>query len=209
MNTLVSDAVVVPVRVGDASMPDYGQLFSDGVYAIRGGRTWAGQADDPFFLDLRSSTCCMGRTSPKPGTTRSPVQRALVRHRGAEDAARSGGDGSHILGIWTTAERQSTRVQYDDGSQQFSGNFVQVSRLGMPLVNEVVVPVGLKDRFNASKPVDDAQFAPKVETFGNDPNDLPALINALYGIPIPDSDPNTPGVQRDDLTQVFLTGIPG
>jgi hypothetical protein len=210
MNTLVSDAVVVPVRVGDASMPDYGQLFSDGVDAIRGGRTWAGQADDPFFLDLRVFDLLYGANFSEAG---DDTLAGFNVHSFAIEVQKTqlevGGDGSHILGIWTTAERQSTRVQYDDGSQQFSGNFVQVSRLGMPLVNEVVVPVGLKDRFNASKPVDDAQFAPKVETFGNDPNDLPALINALYGIPIPDSDPNTPGVQRDDLTQVFLTGIPG
>src|SRR5207237_4590616 len=68
---------------------------------------------------------------------------------------------------------------------------------------------GSKDHFNASKPKDDAQFAPKVETFGADPNDLPAVVNALYGIAIPDSDPITPGIQRDDLTQVFLTGLPG
>jgi hypothetical protein len=81
----------------------------------------------------------------------------------------------------------------------------------MPLVNEVVVPVGLKDHFNASLPQDDAQFAPKVETFGGDPNDLPALINAIYGIGIPDCD-NNPGNGIDrtcDLVPVFLTGLPG
>jgi Domain of unknown function (DUF4331) len=88
---------------------------------------------------------------------------------------------------------------------------VQVSRLGMPLVNEVVVPVGLKDLFNASMPKDDAQFAPKVETFGQDPNDLPALVNAIYGIGIPDCD-NDPsnGIDRTcDLDPVFLTGLAG
>jgi len=122
-----------------------------------------------------------------------------------------GGDGSGIVGIWTTAERRSVRTQYNDGSQEFSGKFVQVSRLGMPLVNEVVVPVGLKDLFNASNPIDDAQFAPKVETFGQDPNDLPALIDAIYGIPVPDCDGNpNNGIDRTcDLVPVFLTGLAG
>jgi hypothetical protein len=77
----------------------------------------------------------------------------------------------------------------------------------MPLVNEVVVPVGLKDYFNASRPKDDAQFLGAVQ----DP-ELPHLLNAVYGgaFPtIPDSDADTPGIQRADLIQVFLTGVPG
>src|SRR5262249_58207402 len=95
----------------------------------------------------------------------------------------NGGDGSGIVGIWTTAERRAISVMHTDGTKTYRGSYVQVSRLGNPLVNEVVVPVGLKDLFNSSKPADDAQFAPQVETFGNDPNDLPALINAIYGLP--------------------------
>src|SRR5207244_754009 len=122
-----------------------------------------------------------------------------------------GGDGSEVVGSWTTAARRSVRIQYSDGHQAFSGKFVQVSRLGMPLVNEVVIPLGSKDLFNASQPKDDAQFAPKVQTWGQDPNDLPALINAIYGIDIPDCD-NDPsnGIDRTcDLFPVFLQGLPG
>jgi hypothetical protein len=99
------------------------------------------------------------------------------------------------------------RVQHTDGTQTFSGADVQVSRLGMPLVNEVVVPVGLKDYFNASKPKDDAQFLPAV----NDP-ELPHLLNAVYpgAFPnVPDSDPGTAGIQRSDLIDVFLKGVKG
>ena len=68
---------------------------------------------------------------------------------------------------------------------------VQVSRLGMPLVNEVVVPVSVKDYFNASKPKDDIQFLPAVQ----DP-ELPHDLNALYGVPVPDSTRSTAGIQR-------------
>src|SRR5439155_8069627 len=111
---------------------------------------------------------------------------------------------SSIIGVWTTAERQSVRVQHDDGTVDHSGGFVQVSRLGMPLVNEVVVPVGLKDFFNGSKPTGDAAYLPKVQ----DP-ELPHVLKALYGLPVPDSDPGTAGVQRSDLISVFLTGLSG
>ena len=96
------------------------------------------------------------------------------------------------------------KIDNGDGTQSFEGKNVQVSRLGNPLVNEVVVPVGAKDFFNSSKPSGDAAFLPKVE----DP-ELPHVLNALYGLPVPDSDSGTPGIQRDDLVQVFLTGVPG
>jgi hypothetical protein len=74
---------------------------------------------------------------------------------------------------------------------------VQIERLGNPLVNEVVVPLGVKDHFNATAPADDAQFVPAVTN-----PELPGLINALYGVPVPP----TP---RNDLVTIFLTGIPG
>jgi len=74
----------------------------------------------------------------------------------------------------------------------------------MPLVNEVVIPLKDKDNWNASVPSKDAQFLEYV----NDP-ELPHLMNAVYGFQVPDSQPNTPGIQRDDLIAVFLTGVSG
>ena len=64
--------------------------------------------------------------------------------------------------------------------------------------------MGLKDYFNASKPTDDGAALPLVQ----DP-ELPHLLNAVYGTDVPDSDPDTPGIQRADLIQVFLTGVAG
>jgi hypothetical protein len=90
------------------------------------------------------------------------------------------------------------------GSVSFRGELAQVSRLGQPLVNEVVVPVGSKDRFNASSPVSDEQFLSAV----NQPI-LPAVVEAVYGIAQPDSNPDRRGIQRDDLVSVFLTGLQG
>src|SRR5262249_31130921 len=148
-------------------------------------------ADDPFFLDLRVFDLLYGANFSEVGTDSLAGfnMNAFALQVPITDLT-NGGDGSGIVGIWTTAERRSITVQHTNGTKTFSGSYVQVSRLGNPLVNEVVVPVGLKDLFNASQPKDDAQFAPKVETFGGDPNDLPALIDAIYGLPIPDCDNN-------------------
>jgi hypothetical protein len=211
--TLLNDALVAPSNVGAASMPDYKTLFNQAVYTQSANlASWAGQADDPFFLDLRVFDLLYGANLTETGDdTLAGFNVNSFAIRVSKKQLRMGGDGSKIIGVWTTAERPSTRVQNPDGTQSYSGSYVQVSRLGMPLVNEVVVPVGLKDHFNAALPQDDAQFAPKVNTFGNDPNDLPALINALYGVPIPDCDGNPAnGIDRScDLGAVFLTGIAG
>ena len=212
--TLLHDALVAPSDVGDASMPDYATLSQEATHTgpCGGCKFWAGQADDPFFLDLRVFDLLYGANFGEAGhdTLAGYNVNSFAMQVPKKDLTFRG-DGSGIVGIWTTAERQSIRVQASDGSQSFSGSFVQVSRLGNPLVNEVVVPVGLKDRFNASQPVDDAQFGPKVATFGQDPNDLPAVINAVYDIPIPDCDGNpNNGIDRTcDLVPVFLTGLSG
>jgi hypothetical protein len=204
--TLLKNAPVVPSDVGDASMPDYDALYDAGVqHAGTQGTTdsWVGQSDDPFFLDLRVFDFLYGGDLSETGDDTlkgfNVNTMALRVPRG-----RLRGPNDSVIGVWSTASRPSMRVQASDGTQTFSGPNVQVSRLGNPLVNEVVVPVGLKDYFNGSRPADDAQFLPAVQ----DP-ELPHLMNAVYGIPVPDSDPNTPGVQRADLIQVFLTGVPG
>jgi len=210
---LVNDGIAVPSDVGDASMPDFEALFDQGTYMANCYRckTWAGQADDAFFLDLRVFDLLYGLDLSEVGDdTLAGFNVQTLAIKAPSSSLTAGGDGSGIVGIWTTAQRRAVRTQYSDGSQTFSGSFVQVSRLGMPLVNEVVVPIALKDHFNASKPIDDAQFGPKVTTFGEDPNDLPAVVNAVYGLPIPDCG-GTPGtIDRScDLVPVFLTGLPG
>src|SRR5262245_2204264 len=184
---IVNDARVAPSDVGDASMPNYATLSNQAIVSCGTDcKSWAGQADDSFFLDLRVFDLLYGLDFSEAGDdTLAGFNVNSFAIQVPNTKLTQGGDGSGIVGIWTTAERRSVRTQYNDGSQAFSGPFVQVSRLGMPLVNEVVVPVGLKDHFNASLPQDDAQFAPKVQTWGQDPNDLPALINAIYGIDIP------------------------
>jgi hypothetical protein len=103
-----------------------------------------------------------------------------------------------LSGVWATASRRTTTVINGDGTRSGSGNWVYVSRLGMPLVNEVVLPLSQKDKWNASVPVNDAQFLNYVTS-----PELAGIINNLY--PVTDDIPTS---GRNDLVQVFLTGVP-
>jgi hypothetical protein len=96
-----------------------------------------------------------------------------------------------VIGAWTTASIYAPGVG--------NGNWQQVSRLGMPLVNELVIGLPDKDKFNASSPSGDTQFL----TYVTNPS-LPVLLNALFG-----SAATVPGTPRLDLVTAFLTGVPG
>lgn len=111
-----------------------------------------------------------------------------------------------IIGGWTTASVPASRMLTAtpaaglDGTSQ-TGDYVQVSRLGAPLVNEVVIGLKDKNKFNASEPKDDAQFADYV----TNPT-LPALLEALFGSAGVKAPTNFP---RTDLVAAFLTGVDG
>src|SRR4249920_3328620 len=205
--TLLDNAPVAPSRVGNASMPGYNANLFDA--AVKGAKnnieSWVGQSDDPFFLDLRVFDLLYGANLSEAGDDTLAgfnVNTVALQVPKSDLAKSKDADTNPIIGIWSTTSRKSARVQLADGSQQNQGKYVQVSRLGMPLVNEVVIPVGLKDYFNASKPTQDGAALGLVQ----DP-ELPHLLNAVYGLDIPDSDPNTAGIQRADLISVFLTGV--
>ena len=105
-----------------------------------------------------------------------------------------------MIGVWSTAERRSTIVR-GIGTRTGSGDFVQVSRLGNPLVNEVVINLELKDTFNGAPPSVD-RTVPEIVARVTDP-ELGRLIEQLYpGVDVPSA-------PRDDLVAVFLTGIEG
>lgn len=205
---LVDDKIVVPSNVGEGSMPNYRKLFDQGTTSFGdGGRTWAGQSDDPFFLDLRVFDLLYGGDLSETGDDTLAgfnVHTVALQEPMAELAA-GGKPGKHpIIGVYSTTARKRVRVLKRGGGQVQRNGFVQVSRLASPLVNEVVIPLRDKNRFNASSPKDDAQFLDYV----NKP-EVPALIEALYGIEQPDSNANKAGIQRDDLIAVFLTGVDG
>ena len=185
-------------NVGPASTPNYGGNGS-GIYEFKQpdgttGRVFAGQTDDPFFLDLRVFDLLYGANLSEVGT--DSLAGFNVHSIALQVPKSSLRAGSPVIGVWSTASRPATTTRAA-GSETSSGAFVQVSRLGMPLVNEVVVPIGKKDVWNGSKPSDDGQFL----TYVTDP-EVPKLLQLLYGV----AAPSTP---RNDLVQVFLTGVPG
>jgi hypothetical protein len=182
---LASDVPVAPSNVGKASMPDYPALRAQAVRPLAsGGQVFAGQADDPFFLDLRVFDLLYGGNLSEVG--HDTLHGYNVQTVALQVPSKQLAPTQPTIGIWSDTQRRTA-----------AGGFTQVSRLGMPLVNEVVIPLKDKDKFNASIPWHDAQFGQYV----TDP-ELPKLIQGIYKIP-------APAAPRKDLVQVFLTGVPG
>ena len=205
LSTVVESGKVAPSNVGVASMPNYGALRQqslDSGAGSDGTKTFAGQADDPFFLDLRVFDLLYGGDLSETGNpvlTGKNVNSISVQIPKSVLGA-NGLDASGVVGVWTTSERQSMLAINADGTRAASGDWVQTSRLGNPLVNEVVSSVELKDAFNALKPEKDGSVQGLVDRV-TDP-EVPKLIEKIYGIP-------APATPRDDLVSVFLTGVKG
>ena len=196
---------VVPVpNIGPLSTPNYEDLAESAIVELDGMQIFAGQRDDPFWVDLGAVFDLVTIRGEEGidalrgfNVLTIAVQVPIADLTATGEAPTAADDPNAIIGLWSTASRFSTTVINADGTRTGEGDLVQVSRLGMPLVNEVVVPVGAKDLFNASHPSEDAQF------LGGVLNPvLPGVLNARYGIAVPEGD-------RNDLVTVFLTGIPG
>jgi hypothetical protein len=197
-----------PVNVGAKSTPNYEALSNAAVQSLSdGSMVFAGQSDDPFFVDLNVFDLLTIRKLPgnagggvdglKGYNVHTIAIQVPINKLTKDGAAASATAGNAVIGVWATASRQATRVLRAGGTVEGSGEWVIVSRLGAPLVNEVVVPLAAKDLWNNSKPADDAQFLGGV----TDP-ELARLFKALYNIQVPPA-------PRDDLVAIFLTGIPG
>ncbi|ONI80853.1 hypothetical protein ALI22I_43905 [Saccharothrix sp. ALI-22-I] len=197
---LVQKGKVAPSNTGPKSMPDYAALRDQAITQIQGGaKAYVGQADDSFFLDLRVFDLLYGADLSEVGqdtlkgfnsnTIALQVPKAWLALKG--DAKRN-----PVIGVWGDTERRS--MELSPGRYRAHGEWVQVSRLGNPLVNEVVVPAGLKDTFNSLTPDQDGKVKELVDRVTNP--ELPQLVEAIYKIPAPKG-------RRDDLVEIFLTGI--
>ena len=212
LTEVASGLMTPPVNIGPKSTPDYEALASAAIAEVGDGiKVFAGQRDDPFWVDLGGIGDLL-TIRQLPGNAGGGVDdlaglnvQALVVQVPVAQLTRDGAvpdsaeAANAVIGVWTTALRPQTRV-LGPATTDSSGPHIQVSRLGMPLVNEVVAPLGAKDLFNSSHPGNDAQFLGAV----TDP-ELAKLLNLLYGsalVPVPESG-------RDDLVTVFLTGVPG
>ena len=202
---LATDVPTPPVNIGIRSTPNYEALAAAAVRPLPGGiQVFAGQRDDPFFVDLNVFDLLavppadVNNSDSLAGynvhTIAIEVPISMLAANGT--APKSASDPNAVIGVWSTASRPSTTVR-KGGESKSQGNTIQVSRLGNPLVNEVVIPRGAKDLFNSLEPTDDAAALP----FVLDP-EVPKLLSLLFGIA-------SPPAPRNDLVTIFLTGIPG
>jgi hypothetical protein len=211
-----------PCNIGPRSTPNYSTLAGQAIYRLSSGETvFAGQRAEGFFVDL-GAVFDLGDLRPLspdqliPGMASAGINAiadknvhtiaiqvpisSLTRTQRAPSGAN---DPNAVIGVWTTASRRKVRLIHPDtGTFTESGPFAQVSRLGSPLVNEVVVPMNLKDYFNSQPPLDDKQFAAAVEY-----PELQRLLPVLYPGAFDNLKAYTKA--RADLVAIFATGIPG
>src|SRR5919204_6470040 len=215
------DLASPPCNIGPRSTPNYPKLAKAAVHQLSSGETvFAGQRNEGFYVDLGSifdlgdlrplQNLHLIATSPAMGVDATatlnvhtiaiqiPIRKLTRDHSVPKDRM----SGKAVVGIWGAASRRKTRV-IDKANDEFteSGPWVQVSRLGNPLFNEVIVPMGEKDKWNATHPAADKAFAKYVEH-----PELARLLPVLY----PDVFPRLAKLKakRADLVAILLTGIP-
>ena len=220
-----------PVNVGVHSTPNYPALAAKAYHKLGGNRTvFAGQRADGFHVDI-GSIFDLGDLRPFQGAYNHGIPPILANMPGVNglrglnvqtlalqvpisdltvDGRRPGpGDvlsAKSVIGVWATASRTTARIlDKDSGTYRNMGKFSQISRLGNPLVNEVLNPMAEKDRWNAQDPDDDKQFSQYVYH--------PELANLIANVLYPTAFPHLAAYvkankPRNDLAAILLTGIP-
>jgi hypothetical protein len=212
-----------PCHVGVRSTPNYGDLSAPAIYKLSNGiKVFAGQRAEGFFVDLgsifdladlrpissdqllpphKNSKGINSLAGKNVHSIAMQIPIKLLTRNGK--MPKSPDEAESVIGVYTTALRQKARLfDAKTGVTSATGPYQQVSRLGMPLVNEVVVPMSLKDYFNSQPPVDDKQFAAAVEH-----PELQGILVELYPGAFPHLAAYTKA--RADLVAIFVTGIPG
>lgn len=200
-------------NIGTKSIPDYDGYAGKFLYSVNipgcstPAKLFVGQRKDSFAVNLGETFDLVNVTNPLGSESAESDSLAdkNVTSLALEVASSCLTSGSEkVIGAWTSASlRQGRLLNPKPGSNTTTasregGPWSQVSRLGMPLVNEVVIGLKDKDKFNASKPSDDGQFAGYVTNPA-----LPELLEALFSTAAPNNFP------RNDLIAAFLTGVPG
>lgn len=219
--TLGSDLACPPCNVGPRSTPKYADLAQAAVHKLDGATVFAGQRRDPFYVDL-GAVFDLGDLRPFqnlhliPSAAQDGVDTQADKsvHTIAIQVPKTQltSDGSDpkdpmaaasVIGVWCTASRQ--KMQMMSGATPTAdanlGPWVQVSRLGQPLINEVVIPMGQKDFWNSTEPKDDQQFLKYVQH-----PELAGLLPVLYPKVFPNLAAYT--AERADLAAILMTGIP-
>jgi len=219
---LASNLACPPCNIGPASTPDYEALAEEAIHQIGGGRTvFAGQRLEGFYVDLGAifdladlrpfqnlHIATMMAAAPGVNATNDFSVHSIALKVPKRELARGGWtptdptDRRSVIGVWATASRRQALIREPrTGVSVENGPWVQVSRLGNPLFNEVIVPMGKKDVWNSLPPADDGEFLQYVQH-----PELAGLLPVLY-----------PGVfgnlaalnaARADLVAILLTGLP-
>ena len=179
--TIIANGSVPPPNIGPRSIENkvvglgaasYEELVQKSIMtASTGEKIFCGPVDDPFFVDL-GGIFDVGNVRPKSGrdavagfNCHSIVIEVPVAtlQKGRKTVAQAANilDSDYVIGVYASASRQMIRTLYNGGDVGFDGKYVQVSRLGMPLTNEAVIPIGVKDKWNAASPYngEDLPFA--------------------------------------------------
>jgi hypothetical protein len=217
---IASNVPVAPNNVGPKTIPNYDAVAAQAIHALPGGgKVFAGQVDDPFFVDLGATFDAINfrKGTGNAGGGKDDLagynvhtialqvpEAAVTRDR---KPVADAGAANAVVGVWSSTDRARVHVAAASrktrkgrrAAQRRHTAYQQVSRLGNPLVNEVVIPLGQKDRFNRTQPANDGKNFGKYVV---EP-ELAKVINALFpGLNVPEKD-------RTDIVQALLTGIPG
>lgn len=229
VKVLVDGELATPVNIGSKSTPDYETLADAGIKTITESgdeiKIYAGQTDDAFWVDLQvfDLLTLRGQDAPIGYSAGNNIPVDSVSGMNVHSLvievpiSRLKQGEEPVLGVWATASRSPMSIMNGTTTMQPK----QVSRLGMPLVNEAVIPLALKDAFSGLLPENDlgvytdATLGPILQTSVEDP-ELGRLLCGLYGVPLPgDADENcstdvtvgTPRSGRGDIFDIFLTGM--
>jgi hypothetical protein len=198
-----------PSNVGPKTIPNYDQAQAGAIKSLPGGgKVFAGQREDPFYAALGRIFDTVNLTGAGLGNQGGGVDdlagyavQSIVLQVPESNVTRDGKSvasdaaANAVVGVWASTERQSISVKGHG-----HGSFRQISRLGNPLVNEVIIPLGQKDRFNRTQPKDDAANYGKYVL----QPELAAVLNKLFPGLV-----NAPEKNRTDIVQAVLQGVPG
>jgi len=207
----------IETPVGLNQTDGYGPYMKRHIKRLSNGiEVFCGQTDDPFFTDI-GAIFDLGHVRPK-GAARDGLARfnthaislkipvRLLAKTGANlTAATNILDPNYIIGVWASARRQFIRTLHVDGTETHSGDFVQVSRLGMPLTNEVIIPIGQKDEWNSASPYGVPLPAVGSQQFRFDEN----LLNPELGLYVADNAPMNGAAPKPAGQTYFGEAIPG
>ena len=194
---IVARGMTPPNNIGPRTLmgKDYRQLAQSRVADLRGGgKVFAGQRDDAFYADIGAifDLLAIRKGTGDQGGGKDFFAGYAVHALALQIPISQLDTKSHVIGVWSSTERQMVRI-HDDGNAAM--RWMQVSRLGNPLVNEVIIPTTMKDLWNSRKPAGDKSFAKYYRT-----PILAKVMNQLYKLGVPEKN-------RNDLVAVLLTGV--